>query len=230
MLVVTAAIVGEEVEFTADLIFFEFQVNFFGLSLIMAILFGAALLVLLPLAFSQRWRDVVEGLIHRITPERFRPSLEGLAQSFFKGLESLRSPADMGIAWVLSCVSWLLEATMYYIVGLAFDIDVGFQYYVLACAAANLAISVLASQGGIGPFEFVTKQIFIAAGVTSSLATAYAIGLHALVLLPVTVLGLYFIGTMGFSLGEMFRRSTADAVVVPDAVPPGLPREGAQGP
>ncbi len=72
----------------------------------------------------------------------------------------------------MSTVSWLLEATMYYIVGLAFDIDVGFQYYLLATAAANLAISVLASQGGIGPFELVTKQTLIAAGATSSAATA----------------------------------------------------------
>ena len=85
---------------------------------------------------------------------------------------------------------------------------------------------MLASQGGIGPFELVTKQTFIAAGVASSTAAAYAIGLHALVLLPVTALGLYFLGTMGLSLGEMFRRSTANS---PDTAAAGLPREEVQG-
>ena len=111
---------------------------------------------------------------------------------------------------------------MYYLVGIAFDIDVGFQHYLLATAAANLAIAVLASQGGIGPFELVTKQIFIAAGVATGAAEAYAIGLHALVLLPVIVAGLYLLGTMNLSLGEMFRRSTAGASTDPaPAAPPG---------
>jgi len=108
----------------------------------------------------------------------------------------------------MSGASWLLEATMYYIIGIAFGLDAGFHVYLVATAAANLAIAVIASQGGVGPFDLVVKQIFIGAGATTSAATAYAIGLHALVLLPVIALGVYFLGTMGLSLGEMFRRSS----------------------
>lgn len=226
MLVIIAAFVGGGEEFEANLLLVKFTVDFLGLAIIMAALFGAALAVLFLLAFSEAWRQRTERLITALTPERFRRNMEGLAQSFFAGLRSLRSPVDMSVAWVMSTVSWLLEATMYYMVGLAFDIEVGFQYYLLATAAANLAISVLASQGGIGPFEFVTKQTFVAAGVTSSAATAYAIGLHALVLLPVIALGLYFLGTMGLSLGEMFRRSTE--APSPEPVQAALPREEAR--
>jgi len=211
MLVIIAAFVGGREEFDANLLLFDFTVDFEGLAIIMAVLFGVALAVLFVLAFSEVWRQRTDKLITALTPERFRPSIEGMAHSFFDGLRSLRSPVDLGVAWVMSTVSWLLEATMYYMVGLAFDIDIGFHYYLLVTAAANLAISVLASQGGIGPFEFVTKRTFIAAGVSSSAATAYAIGLHALVLLPVIAVGLYFLGTMGLSLGDMFRRSTGAA-------------------
>jgi hypothetical protein len=102
---------------------------------------------------------------------------------------------------------------MYWMVALAFDIHEPFYIFLLSTAADNLAISILASQGGIGPFEYVTKQTMIAAGVASSTATAYAIGLHALLLLPVIALGLYYLGTMGLSLGEMFRRSTTSSDV-----------------
>jgi uncharacterized protein (TIRG00374 family) len=186
------------------------EVGFEGLAVIMAVLFGIALAILFVLAFSHRWRDRVDGLVHRMTPARFRPSVEGLAHSFFQGLESLRSPIDLGLAWVMSTISWVLEATMYWMVGLAFDIHVGFHVYLLMTAAANLAIAILASQGGIGPFELVVKQTMIAAGVASSTAAAYAIGLHALVLLPVIALGLYFLSTMGLSVGDMFRRSTLE--------------------
>jgi len=197
----------------------DWTINLVQLAIVMSVLFGGALAVLFVLAFSERARHRTDEFLTRMTPERLRPSIEGLAHSFFVGLGSLRSPSDMGIAWAMSTVSWLLECTMYYIVGLAFDIDVGFEYYLLATAAANLAISILASQGGIGPFELVVRQVFIAAGVMAGTAEAYAIGLHALVLLPVIIVGLYFLGTMGMSIGEMFRRSTTDAVAG-DPLPP----------
>lgn len=226
MMVIIVALVGANEEFGVPLV--DYTIDLVQLAVIMAVLFGVALGVLFLLAFSQVWRQRTDRLITALTPERLRPKVEGLARSFFEGLRSLRSPVDLGIAWVMSTVSWALEATMYYLVGIAFDIDVGFQYYLLVTAAANLAISVLASQGGIGPFELVTKQTFIAAGVGSSAARAYAIGLHALVLLPVIALGLYFLGAMGLSLGEMFRRSTE----VPSAEParPAVPGEETPGP
>jgi uncharacterized protein (TIRG00374 family) len=207
MMLILIAFVGSGESFQVP---FGYHINLLGLSAVMAALFGAALAVLFVLAFSAAWRDRADALIMRLAPERFRDGLEGLAHSFFEGLHSLRSPVDLAIAWIMSTVSWLLEATMYYIVGLAFHIHVGFQYYLLVTAAANLAISVLASQGGIGPFEVVTKQTFVAAGVSPvAKAQSFAIALHALVLLPVIAVGLYFLTTMGFSLGEIFRRSTS---------------------
>lgn len=226
MLVIIAAFVGGSEEFEANLLVADFKVDFFGLAIIMAALFGVAFGALFVLAFSETWRTRTDRLITAVTPARFRPQIEGLAHSFFEGLHSLRSPADMGVAWLMSTGSWLLEGTMYYMVGEAFGLDAGFHYYLLVTAAANLAISVLVSQGGIGPFEFVTKQTMIAAGVVEGSATAYAIGLHALVLLPVIIVGLYFLGTMGLSLGEMFRRSTTSPPMEPA---PALPPKEAQG-
>jgi uncharacterized protein (TIRG00374 family) len=225
MLVIVIAFVESSERFPMPVV--DWTVNLVQLAVLMAVLFGIALAFLFVLAFSHRWRDRIDRLVLRLTPARLRPQVEGLAHSFFRGLESLRSPLDLGVAWVMSGVSWLLEATMYYIVGRAFGIDVGFQYYLLATSAANLAISLLASQGGIGPFELVVKQTFISAGVATS-AEAYAIGLHALVLLPVIALGLYFLGTMGLSLGEMFQRSTEMRRAEP--VAQALPQKDAPGP
>ena len=207
MLLIVVAFVGSSEQFPLPAV--DWTINLVQLAVVMSVLFGGALALLVVLAFSLAARNKADELITKLTPERFKSSVEGLAHSFFDGLNALRSPVDMSVAWVMSAISWLLEATMYYLVGIAFGIDVGFEHYLLATAAANLAIAVLASQGGIGPFELVTKQTFIAAGVATGGAEAYAIGLHALVLLPVIVLGLYFLGTMNLSLGEMFRRSTA---------------------
>jgi uncharacterized protein (TIRG00374 family) len=220
MLLLVVVFVDTSEQFPIPIV--DWTINLVQLAIVMSVLFGGALAVLILLAFSQAARDKTDELITTLTPERFKSSIEGLAHSFFEGLQALRSPTVMAVAWIMSSISWLLEATMYYMVGLAFDIDVGFQHYLLATAAANLAISVLASQGGIGPFELVTKQVFIAAGVAASGAEAYAIGLHALVLLPVIALGMYFLGTMGMTLGEMFKQSTA----TDGASPPSDPSTG----
>jgi hypothetical protein len=206
MLVIVAAVVGTNESFRLG--FINYNLSLFGLALLMAVLFGIGLAALFVLAFSERWRNRADALVMRVTPQRFRASVEGLAHSFFEGLYALRNPVDLTFAWVMSTISWALEATMYYMVGRAFHIDVGFQYFLLITSAANLAISILASQGGVGPFELVTKQVLVAAGVGASAASAFAIGLHTLVLLPVVIIGVYFLGTMGLSLGEMFTRST----------------------
>jgi hypothetical protein len=207
----------------------DWTIDLVQLGIVMAALFGAGFVVLYVLAFSERWAARVDGWIMRLTPARLRPSLEGLLHSFLQGLHSLRSPGRMAAAWVMSTGSWLLEATMYYLVGIAFDIHAGFEVYLVATAAANLAIAIIASSGGIGPFELVVKQTFIAAGATASAATAYAIGLHALVLLPVIALGLYFLSTMGLSFGEMFRRST-ERSAPPGSLSSSLAQEEVAGP
>jgi uncharacterized membrane protein YbhN (UPF0104 family) len=144
-----------------------------------------------------------------VTPAKLRPQVEGLVASFVIGLHSLRSPLNMLGAFLTSIVSWLLEATMYYMIGLAFGLDLGFHVYLLITAGANLAISVLATQGGVGPFEVVTRETVVYFGVGSGVASAYAVALHALVLIPVIVVGIYFLWAINLSLGEALRARAA---------------------
>ena len=181
----------------------------------MSVLFGAALVFLVALAVSpglSRW-SVALGL--RFVPARVRPQAQTLAESFLTGLHSFRNPFDMLAATVTSVISWLVEALMYYMVGLAFGLDLGFDVYLLICAGANLAIAVIATQGGVGPFEFVTQQTLIYFGVESGVASAYAVALHALVLIPVIIVGFYFLWSINLSLGDVLRGRSAAASAVP---------------
>ncbi len=132
------------------------ELRFIAIS--MTVLFGAGLLVMIALALSEGFSRWVVRLALRLTPSRLKAQVEGLVESFLTGLHSFRSPGDMLAASVTSVVSWLLEATMYYMVGLAFNLDVGFHVYLLVTAGANLAIAVIATQGGVGPFEVVTQR------------------------------------------------------------------------
>jgi len=171
----------------------------------MTALFGAGLLVMIAFALSESFSRWSVALLLRFVPARLKPQAETLVSAFLSGLRSFRSPADIFAASATSVISWLLEATMYYMIGLAFGLDLGFDIYLLITAGANLAIAVIATQGGVGPFEFVTQQTAIYFGVESGAASAYAVALHALVLIPVIALGLYFLWSINLSLGDVLR-------------------------
>lgn len=171
----------------------------------MSVLFGVGLVLLVVLALSEGLSRWSVALAMRVVPARLKLQVQTLAESFLTGLHSFRNPVDMFAASATSVVSWLLEATMYYMVGRAFNLHLGFDVYLLITAGANLAIAVIATQGGVGPFEFVTQQTAIYFGVDSGVASAYAVALHALVLLPVIAVGLYFLWSINLSLGEVLR-------------------------
>jgi glycosyltransferase 2 family protein len=204
LMLIVAAFAGGDASFPVG---FHKSLNFAGLGIVMAVLFGVAIAVLFYMALSERGRDLLHRLVLRFAPRRVKPMVEGLLHSFFDGLGALRSPIDLGVAWLMSLISWSLEATMYYIVARAFGIDEPFYVFLLLTAAANLAIAIVASQGGIGPFEIVVSRTIVAFGasVNSADANAYALGLHAILLIPVVAIGLALMWSMNLTFGAMLR-------------------------
>jgi len=92
---------------------------------------------------------------------------------------------------------------MYYVVGEAFHLGVGFDVYLVIAAASNLALSIFASPGGVGPFELATREVLVLHSVGSASASAYAIALHVLLLAPVIVVGFVLLWTMHISLRQL---------------------------
>jgi uncharacterized membrane protein YbhN (UPF0104 family) len=176
----------------------------------MAVLFGAALSVLFWLALHEGGQAWLHRLVHRVAPGSLKPKVEDLLDSFFEGLRALRNPIDLALAFAMSLGSWTLEATMYYIVALAFGIHEGFHVFLLLTAASNLAIAIVASQGGVGPFELVVSRTLVAFGAVSGEASAYALGLHAILLFPIIALGLWLMWSMKLTFGDMLKRSNFD--------------------
>ena len=168
-----------------------------------ALLFAAATVALILLALSATARAWLGDRLGKL-PARLQPKMADLLDSFLAGLAAIRSPGVLAKAGVASCASWLSEASMYYVVGRAFDLDVGFHVFLLIVAAANLALALLASPGGVGPFEFATKQVLLSFGVADAAATAYALALHVLLLGPVIVIGIVILWSTQFSLSEIF--------------------------
>ena len=146
-----------------------------------------SLLRLLPAALGERVRRLVE---------RF---LDGLAL-----LRDARAPST-AIAFVAgaSLLGWILEASAYWAIGQAFLLPLAPLLYLGVCGAANLAIAAPSTSGGIGPYEFFAREAVVLFGAAAAAGTAYALALHAFVLLPVTVAGVLLLWQRDLGLGTL---------------------------
>jgi len=192
-----------------------------GIGIGTGIIFIGATGVLLALAFSP---DKARGLALRLLnllPHGLEERIEEMLDNFLIGVQSLRHPSMILIAATLSFGSWTMEVAMYALVGKAFHLDLGLHVYYLIAASANLALSILASPGGVGPFEVTTQAVLIDIyGVSSGVAEAYAISLHALLLAPVILIGFVLLWTTQLSLGQILGMGNNDAAE--DDAPPNL--------
>ena len=102
-------------------------------------------------------------------------------------------------ALAASLVAWSLEAVVYWMVGEAFHLGLPFTVYLLVAAAANLLITAPSTAGGVGPFEWATKATLliwlptlgaVEGAAAEATAVAYAAVLHALVIIPISLIGL----------------------------------------
>ena len=176
----------------------ELTVLAIGMALAFAVVLALFLYVATSTDRATRWTD----RLLRLLPHSLRERAQGLVDSFLDGLRCLQSPSLVVLVLATSIGAWLMEALMYYLIGLSFDIGEGYAAYLMVAGAANLAITLPSTSGGIGPFELLAKETLTFLGVGSAVAGAYAVALHAFLLLPVIVAGLAFLWAINLSLGR----------------------------
>lgn len=179
---------------------------------IAAAIFLSLLVIFLLLASSRGRLERVAAFLLRPLPRRWSARLQGWLSLFVYGLEAIRSPRRTLLVFLLSVLAWVAEGTMFYIISFAFDLGQPFYVLLLASTAANLALLLPAGPGGIGNFELASATVLSLFGVGESLAGAYVIAVHALLLIPIILLGFYFVWVENVSLAEMARQRKAAAL------------------
>ncbi len=163
---------------------------------------GALAVFLAAAMFPARAEQIVRWLAGHIIPKRFRKGVLKVSLKFLTGLESLRSPQDAIIVLLISAVSWLLETGFYWFVMQAFDFQVSFFALMLMTGIINLATIIPSAPGYIGTFHATGIAVLVAYGVSQGLAAGYILVLHAVLWLPITVLGGYFLAKEGIRWSE----------------------------
>ena len=173
---------------------------------------GAFCVLVLLSAYPDQTRSLALRLLGRF-PERLTSVLDGLLTRALDGIAPLRSPRTLAALFGLSIPIWLTEVAVFWLMGYSFGIE---AYHdgavpmavnmVLTTAITNLGGSIPAAPGGLGLFELIAREILVLgplASVDRSVAGGYVIALHAVILLPVIILGQIILWTSHLSLRRL---------------------------
>ncbi len=181
-----------------------------------AVFFGALVAFLFLAARPDLLRRIADILIERLIPARFRSLLLGFVEGVVAGLKSLRSGRDVLVLFGVTVWVWILETCKYWLVSFAFpDLHLSYVGIILMGGAINLLTALPSFPGYIGTFETGIK-ILTGIGAPPSPAGSYILVLHAILLVPVTLLGLVFMAVEGVRwtevgrLGELETRGHGD--------------------
>jgi len=178
----------------------DLQPDLRRLVVLASLAFFGALIAFLGLASAPvTARRVYGSLIRRFVPAHFHDKLLNLADRFMDGLVGLRRGRDLAMIFFTSTVVWLLETVKYWFVMHAFPFEVSFFTLMLMNGLANLALTIPAAPGGIGPFDWAGIGTLAAFGVPRALASAYTIVLHVALWFPITALGAFFFVRKGLT-------------------------------
>jgi uncharacterized protein (TIRG00374 family) len=175
-----------------------------GVALAAGTALGISLLVL-----AARHSEAAERLAARATrrlPARWDERIARAAGHFTDGLGAFADTRRLGLCFVTSAAMWLADVAMFALVGRAFGLGLDAGAYFLLEGIGNLALAVPATAAGLGSFDYLTLVAARGVEVPGDAATAYVLTMHALVVLPVTVLGALLVRP---ALPRFFRRRPA---------------------
>jgi uncharacterized protein (TIRG00374 family) len=149
---------------------------------------AAAGLIVLLVLFRHRIAGLVQPALRSLPlPRRFQDWLGRSVATGLAGFTALGSPRTVLLAVLVTLCDWTLAAMGHMLVGRAFHLHVRPTVYWVVEVAVNLSSVMPLTQGNVGPYEVVVRELLVTAGVRGNRAAAFAIGAHA-VILATTVL------------------------------------------
>jgi len=171
---------------------------------------GALVIFLLAAMFPKQTQTLVQQIVQRLLPERYRSKVLDVSDRFLGGLKVLRSPRDVLMVFLTSVVIWLLETGKYWLVMHAFPFEVTFFTLLLMNGIVNLATTLPSAPGYIGTFDAPGIAVLMAYGVPQAIATGYTLVLHAALWFPITALGAYYLAREGIRWTDSLRQEARE--------------------
>ncbi len=143
------------------------------------------------------------GLLIKRLPARLSKRTEEIRSSFLAGLETLRSSRHLLIVSLLSILSWIAQATMVYLLILAFEFQITLWGAVVVTTMVTIMMTVVISPVNIGTFQAATRAALLPFHIEKSPALAFSFLLHIAVYIPPILLGAFFSFKEGLTLKQI---------------------------
>jgi uncharacterized protein (TIRG00374 family) len=167
-----------------------------------AIFITVFLILLLAAIFPHNIKSIVKKTVNIISPVIWREKLISFFSRFIDGLSSLRSPKALTKVLGVSLVIWIIESSVYWLVMQAFSFNVGFLNLVFLNGVVNLVTTLPSAPGYIGTFEAPGIAILKLFEVPGAEAAGFMLVLHAVLWLPITLVGAALLFKSGIQMDE----------------------------
>jgi len=143
----------------------------------------------------------------RFLPDKWHDPLERLMDSGLTGLRAMGHPLAAIQVLLLSLGAWILEAGMYRVIMTGFQVPGSMAASVMGAGVANLATLVPSSPGYVGTFDVALQKVLDDVfNWPSVAAVAFTFTVHLVLIVPVVLLGLFFLWRENISIPELTRR------------------------
>ncbi|UCC43223.1 MAG: flippase-like domain-containing protein [Candidatus Zixiibacteriota bacterium] len=133
-------------------------------------------------------------------------------RSFAKGIETLRSSQYLAGSMIYSLLAWTVHMMAIYFLFLAFGFDISFVGAAVLMIINTLVLLIPITPGNAGTFEVAVSTSLAAFRVGRTDAVLFALALHFIDILPMFVLGLWFVHAERLSLRKISREHEDEVI------------------
>ncbi len=161
------------------------------------------LAVLLTIERSPAQAERVSAWVERRAPARFAPKLASLLRNFSGGLGVFRS--GPGLFWVTVHSSIMYAVTALGLLGCmwAFDMSVPWYAGIVMLVITAFGMMIAPTPGYLGAIQYACVLGLSLFGIDRAIGFSFSLYYHLTQFLPITVVGLIYLGRAGMSLGQV---------------------------
>jgi uncharacterized protein (TIRG00374 family) len=148
---------------------------------------GILVLILVPDRLERLFLRLLRS--RPLAKQRWTQQASTLIEQLFAGLSLLRSPTRALGLLTLSLVAWTLEGSMFAAVAWSLQTDASPLGPWFALSTGTLATLLPSSPGYVGTFDYFAMLGLVAYGASRTAAAAFALLVHLILWLPVTLVG-----------------------------------------
>ncbi len=167
----------------------------------LALLVGLIIVLYCLMYFRDKTLYLLNKFIFRFLPDKLENKIENLINDFINGLEILKKRHHLFLSIVISIGVWAINVLAFYFIAKGLGLtQITYSGAILVMTFVTLGISIPSSPGFVGVYEAAGIGACLLLGVEKSRAAAFIMLIHAVQILTILAVGMFFLTREHLSL------------------------------